>query len=68
MSHIMIKIRLFLFQENLERLNMQYSKLISTSLPVNFKLSFKMCPSNEAEKMEMCRLFRTTSLMKDDVM
>ena len=31
-------------------------KPISTSLPVNFKLSSSMCPSNEAERKEMSRV------------
>ena len=35
---------------------MQDCKLISTPLPVNFKLSLSMCPSNEAERNEMSRV------------
>ncbi|PON80582.1 hypothetical protein PanWU01x14_001380, partial [Parasponia andersonii] len=34
----------------------QDCKSISTPLPVNFKLSSGMCPSNEAERMEMSRV------------
>ncbi|KAH9794327.1 hypothetical protein KPL71_004856 [Citrus sinensis] len=36
--------------------NMHDCKLISTPLPVNFKLSSSMCPSNEAERKEMSRV------------
>ncbi|KAH9670456.1 hypothetical protein KPL70_016992 [Citrus sinensis] len=36
--------------------NMQDCKSISTPLPVNFKLSSSMCPSNEAERKEMSRV------------
>ncbi|KZV22485.1 hypothetical protein F511_19705 [Dorcoceras hygrometricum] len=43
-------------QKFLHRFNMQDSKPISTPLPVNFKLSSDMCPSNEAERMEMSRI------------
>ena len=35
---------------------MQDSKPISTPLPVNFKLSSSMSPSNETERMEMSRV------------
>ncbi|KAI4323677.1 hypothetical protein L6164_023265 [Bauhinia variegata] len=35
---------------------MQDCKLISTSLPVNFKLSSSMSPSSEAERMKMSRV------------
>jgi len=35
---------------------MQDCKPISTPLPVNFKLSSAMSPSNEAERMEMSRV------------
>ena len=35
---------------------MQDSKPISTPLPVNFKLSSSMSPSNEAKRMEMSRV------------
>ena len=35
---------------------MQDSKPIFTPLPVNFKLSSSMSPSNEAERMEMSRV------------
>ncbi|KAH9647635.1 hypothetical protein KPL70_025262 [Citrus sinensis] len=40
----------------LRRFNMQDYKSIFTSLPVNFKLSSSMCPSNEAERKEMSRV------------
>jgi hypothetical protein len=40
----------------LRRFNMQDCKPISTPLPVNFKLSSSMSPSNEAERMEMSRV------------
>ncbi|KAH9734881.1 Integrase catalytic domain-containing protein [Citrus sinensis] len=36
--------------------NMQDCKSISTPLPVNFKLSSSMCPSNETERKEMARV------------
>ena len=35
---------------------MQDCKPISTPLPVNYKLSSGMCPSSEAERMEMSRV------------
>ena len=35
---------------------MQNSKPISTLLPVNFKLSSSMSPSNEVERIEMSRV------------
>jgi len=35
---------------------MQDCKSISTSLPINFKLSSSMSPSNEAERMEMSQV------------
>ncbi|KAH9779098.1 Integrase catalytic domain-containing protein [Citrus sinensis] len=38
------------------RFNVQDCKSISTPLPVNFKLSSSMCPSNEAERKEMSRV------------
>ncbi|KAL3834104.1 hypothetical protein ACJIZ3_008840 [Penstemon smallii] len=40
----------------LRRFNMQDCKPISTPLPINFKLSSSMSPSNEAERMEMSRV------------
>ncbi|KAH9766026.1 Integrase catalytic domain-containing protein [Citrus sinensis] len=40
----------------LRRFNMQDCKSISTPLPVNFKLSSSMCPSNEAERKKMSRV------------
>ncbi|KAH9727213.1 Integrase catalytic domain-containing protein [Citrus sinensis] len=40
----------------LRRFNMHDCKPISTPLPVNFKLSSSMCPSNEAERKEMSRV------------
>lgn len=40
----------------LRRFNMQDCKPISTPLPINYKLSSGMNPSNEAEKMEMSRV------------
>jgi hypothetical protein len=36
--------------------NMQDCKSISTPLPINFKLSSSMSPSNEVEKMEMSQV------------
>lgn len=38
------------------RFNMQDCKPISTPLPINYKLSSSMNPSNEAERMEMSRV------------
>jgi len=35
---------------------MQECKLISTPLPINFKLSSSICPSSEAERMKMSRV------------
>jgi hypothetical protein len=40
----------------LRRFNMQDCKPISTPLPINYKLSSSMNPSNEAERMEMSRV------------
>ncbi|KAH9723668.1 hypothetical protein KPL70_007189 [Citrus sinensis] len=53
--------KIWLSQKNylkkiLQRFNMQDYKSISTPLPVNFKLSSSMCPSNEAERNEMSRV------------
>nr|KYP42748.1 Retrovirus-related Pol polyprotein from transposon TNT 1-94 [Cajanus cajan] len=53
--------RIWLSQKNyllkvLRRFNMQDCKPISTPLPVNYKLSSSMSPSNEAERMEMSRV------------
>ncbi|KAH9673800.1 hypothetical protein KPL70_018239 [Citrus sinensis] len=53
--------KIWLSQKNylkkiLRRFNMQDCKPISTPLPVNFKLSSSMCPSNEAERKEMSRV------------
>ncbi|KAH9801106.1 hypothetical protein KPL71_000900 [Citrus sinensis] len=53
--------KIWLSQKNylkkiLRRFNMQDCKSISTPLPVNFKLSSSMCPSNEAERKEMSRV------------
>ncbi|KAK9181573.1 hypothetical protein WN944_024711 [Citrus x changshan-huyou] len=50
--------KIWLSQKNylkkiLRRFNMQDCKSISTPLPVNFKLSSSMCPSNEAERKKM---------------
>jgi len=55
------KRKIWLSQKNylkkiLRRFNMQDCKPISTLLPVNFKLSSSMSPSNEAERMEMSRV------------
>jgi ATP-binding cassette subfamily B (MDR/TAP) protein 1 len=55
------KRKIWLSQKNylkkiLRRFNMQDCKPISTPLPINFKLSSSMSPSNEAEMMEMSRL------------
>ncbi|KAL5852379.1 hypothetical protein ACOSQ3_007497 [Xanthoceras sorbifolium] len=53
--------KIWLSQKNylnkiLRRFNMQDCKPISTPLPINFKLSSSMSPSNEAERMEMSRI------------
>ena len=53
--------KIWLSQKNylrkiLRRFNMQDCKPISTPIPVNFKLSSRMSPSNEAERMEMSRV------------
>ncbi|KAH9655417.1 Integrase catalytic domain-containing protein [Citrus sinensis] len=53
--------KIWLSQKNylkkiLRRFNMQDCKSISTPLPVNFKLSSSMCPSNETERKEMSRV------------
>lgn len=53
--------KIWLSQENylnkiLRRFNMQDCKPISTPLPVNFKLSSSMSPSNEVERREMSRV------------
>ncbi|KAL3846133.1 hypothetical protein ACJIZ3_003536 [Penstemon smallii] len=53
--------KIWLSQQNylkkiLRRFNMQDCKPISTPLPINFKLSSSMSPSNEAERMEMSRV------------
>ena len=53
--------KIWLSQKNylrkvLQRFNMQDCKPISTPLPVNFKLSSSMCPSSEAERIEMSRV------------
>lgn len=44
------------FNKILRRFNMQDCKPVSTPVPVNFKLSSSMCPSNEAERREMSRV------------
>ncbi|KAH9668793.1 Integrase catalytic domain-containing protein [Citrus sinensis] len=54
-------IKIWLSQKNylkkiLRRFNMQDCKPISTTLPVNFKLSSSMCPNYEAERKEMSRV------------
>ena len=53
--------KIWLSQKNylkkiLQRFNMQDCKPISTPLPINFKLSSSMSPSNKAEGMEMSRV------------
>ncbi|KAH9727082.1 Integrase catalytic domain-containing protein [Citrus sinensis] len=53
--------KIWLSQKNylkkiLRHFNMQDCKSISTPLPVNFKLSSSMCPSNEVERKEMSRV------------
>ncbi|KAE8673308.1 hypothetical protein F3Y22_tig00111794pilonHSYRG00058 [Hibiscus syriacus] len=53
--------KIWLSQKNylkkiLSRFNMQDCKPISTPLPINFKLSSSMSPSNEEEMMEMSRV------------
>lgn len=40
----------------LRHFNMQDCKPISTPLPINYKISSSMNPSNEAERMEMYRV------------
>jgi len=55
------KRKIWLSQKNylkkiLRRFNIQDCKPISTPLPINFKLSSSMSPSNEAERMEMSRV------------
>ena len=55
------KRKIWLSQKNylkkiLRRFNMQDCKPISTSLPITFKLSSSMSPSNEAERMAMSRV------------
>ena len=40
----------------LQRFNKQDCRSISIPLPVNFKISSSMCPSNEAERKEMSRM------------
>ncbi|KAE8725329.1 hypothetical protein F3Y22_tig00008957pilonHSYRG00078 [Hibiscus syriacus] len=53
--------KIWLSQKNylkkiLSRFNMQDCKLISTPLPINFKLSSSMSPSSEEERMKMSRV------------
>ncbi|KAE8686521.1 Protein STRUBBELIG-RECEPTOR FAMILY 1 [Hibiscus syriacus] len=53
--------KIWLSQKNylkkiLSRFSMQDCKQISTPLPINFKLSSSMSPSNEEERMEMSRV------------
>ena len=53
--------KIWLSQKNylrkvLRRFNMQDCKPVSTPLPINYKLSSSMRPSNEAERMEMSRV------------
>ncbi|KAH9794218.1 hypothetical protein KPL71_004820 [Citrus sinensis] len=43
-------------KKTLQRFNMQDCKSISTPLPVNFKVSSSMCPTNEAERKKMSRV------------
>ena len=55
------KRKIWLSQKNymkkiLQHFNMQDCKQISTPLPINFKLSSSMSPSNEVERMEMSRV------------
>ena len=40
----------------LDRLNMKDSKLSSTPIATHFKLSTKLCPSDDKEKEEMSRI------------
>ncbi|KAH9698769.1 hypothetical protein KPL71_024127 [Citrus sinensis] len=59
--------KIWLSQKNylktiLRRFNMQDCKSISTPLPVNFKLSSSMCPSNEAERKEMSRVLYASAV------
>ena len=53
--------KIWLYQKNylnkiLRHFNMQDCKSISTPLPVNFKLSLNMYPTNEVERNEMSRI------------
>ena len=53
--------KIWLSQKNYMRkiwwhFNMQDCKLVSTPLPMNYKLSSRMCPSSEAERIEMSRV------------
>ena len=55
------KRKIWLSQKNylkkiLRRSNMQDCESISTPLPINFKFSSSMCPSNEVERKEMSRV------------
>ncbi|KAH9746316.1 hypothetical protein KPL70_004379 [Citrus sinensis] len=59
--------KIWLSQKNylkkiLRRFNMQDCKSISTLLPVNFKLSSSMCPSNEVERNEMSRVLYASAV------
>ena len=59
--------KIWLSQKNylkkiLQRFNMQDCKPISTPLPINFKLSSSMSPSNEAERMEMSRVLYASAV------
>jgi len=61
------KRKIWLSQKNylkkiLRRFNMQDYKPISTPLPINFKLSSSMSPSNEAERMEMSRVLYASAV------
>ena len=53
--------KIWLSQKNylkkiLRRFNMQDCESISTPLPINFKFSSSMCPSNETERKEVFRV------------
>ena len=46
----------------LQCFNMKNAKLVSTSLPAHFKLSFKQCPRTKAEKTSMSRVSYSTAI------
>jgi len=61
------KKKIWLSQKNylkkiLRHFNMEDYKPISTPLPINFKLSSSMSPTNEAERMEMSRVLYASAV------